>query len=593
MSAIGAGSDSARGRNRFDWALERLLHALRPHRARRLAPRERRVETAAAATFLVVAGGMALLVTSDRAFSPWVAAVLVVGYALASRVRLYVGTGFAMPTQLVLVPMLFWLPAAVVPMLVACALVGASLVDAARGRAHPETAITGIANAWYTVGASAVFVIADEPAASNVGWGIVALALAAQCAVDLLASTAREWLGRGIPPALQLRVIATVYLIDVCLTPVAVLAADSDALHWPAIVAVLLLLAFLAAFAAERRARIEELTTRLDELEDERQRHDASIRRVGEAYGSGLDRPALVELVLRTAVDALRADRGRASAGGSTAEAGGGPAGGAALDGALVAAEESARRSGRRATAAEGSSFALAHPLAGSPAPPAGDDVIAVARAGAAFSEEEQALLAYLAAQMAVALENVALHERLGREARIDELTGLANHRDFQESLKSEIERLRRFRRSLALVMVDIDAFKLVNDTHGHQQGDEVLRRVAAAIRAECRATDVPARYGGEEIAVVMPETDLDGAFTAGEGIRRAVEALSVPLAGGGLLKVTVSVGVAATGPEPVAGPELIAAADGALYEAKRSGRNRTVRGTTRAIGDDPASARR
>jgi diguanylate cyclase (GGDEF)-like protein len=179
---------------------------------------------------------------------------------------------------------------------------------------------------------------------------------------------------------------------------------------------------------------------------------------------------------------------------------------------------------------------------------------------------------------MAAALENIALHERVAREARMDELTGLPNHRHFQESLASELERLRRFRRSLSLIMIDIDAFKAVNDTYGHQRGDEVLRGVAAAIRDGSRATDLAARYGGEELAVVMPETGLDGAFAAGEALRRAVEQLEFPVDDGPPLKVTISLGVASTGSEPVTAAELIAAADDALYAAKRGGRNRTVR---------------
>jgi len=127
-------------------------------------------------------------------------------------------------------------------------------------------------------------------------------------------------------------------------------------------------------------------------------------------------------------------------------------------------------------------------------------------------------------------------------------------------------------------VLIDIDHFKAVNDTHGHQQGDEVLRHVAGALRRVSRATDTPARYGGEELAVVLPDTDLDGAFAAGEHVRREVESLRVPQATGAPLQVTVSVGVAASTARHTEGAALIAAADAALYDAKRGGRNRTVR---------------
>ncbi|HWT24893.1 MAG TPA: hypothetical protein VN213_15430, partial [Solirubrobacteraceae bacterium] len=325
-------SASPPGRERrFDWAVERLLHGRRPHRARRLDPDERRVDAAVAVLLLATAAALAALAPAGRAFEADTAAVLVVGFAVALRIRLYVGAGYTSPTQLVLVPMLFWLPAASVPLLVAAALAGAALVDVARGRAHPERAVSAVADGWSAVGPSVVLVAAGEPGAQAVGWGVVALAVVAQCAVDLLASTAREWAGRGIPPALQLRVIASVYLVDACLTPVAVVvAAAGGGLHGDAIVAIVPLLAVLAAFALDRRARIDELTSRIDELQEERRRHDASIRRVGEASGSGLDRPALLDVVLRTAIEALGADRGRARAGDSETSAGTTEPGGAA-----------------------------------------------------------------------------------------------------------------------------------------------------------------------------------------------------------------------------------------------------------------------
>jgi diguanylate cyclase (GGDEF)-like protein len=582
MTSTPGDSPERRARGRFDWAVERLLHGTRPHRARRLAARERRVEAAAAALFLLAAGGLAVLVPSVRSFSPGVALGLAVGYALASRVRLYVGAGYTMPTQLVLVPMLFWLPVATVPLLVSAALVGVAGIDVARGRAHPERAITTVADAWYAVGPSVVLLLAGEPAAADVAWEVVALALVAQCLVDLLASAVREWLGRGIPPALQLRVIGSVYLIDVCLTPVAVVVASAGgALHVAAIVAIAPLLGVLAAFALDRRARIDELTNRLDELREERRRHVASIRRVGEASGAGLDRPALLEVVLRTALEALDADGGRARVADSRAAVAPGAPVAERLERALAAAEGEARSTGRPAAVARESSFALAHPLAREAAPAA--DVMVVGRNGRPFGDEEQALFGYLAAQMSVAMENVDLHERVAREARVDELTGLANHRHFQEALAVETERLRRFRRSLALVMVDVDHFKAVNDTHGHQQGDAVLRHVAGAIRDCSRSIDTAARYGGEELAVVLPDTDLEGAFAAGEKIRRAVEALRVPRPGGPPLHVTVSVGVAAVTATPVGPATLVAAADAALYEAKRGGRNQTVRAAATA----------
>ena len=123
----------------------------------------------------------------------------------------------------------------------------------------------------------------------------------------------------------------------------------------------------------------------------------------------------------------------------------------------------------------------------------------------------------------------VELHEQLRRQATVDELTGLANHRRFQEVLSREALRTRRSGRPLALALLDIDDFKQVNDTHGHQQGDEVLAAVASVVRDHSRDIDEPARYGGEELAVVLPQTDLEGAAQLAERMREAVERLRLP----------------------------------------------------------------
>jgi diguanylate cyclase (GGDEF)-like protein len=203
--------------------------------------------------------------------------------------------------------------------------------------------------------------------------------------------------------------------------------------------------------------------------------------------------------------------------------------------------------------------------------------LITVCREGSSFSEDDLELLRSLAARATLALANVNLHFDVQRQAVTDDLTGLATHGRFQERLGAEMEEVRRYRYPVGLAMIDLDDFKSVNDVYGHQQGDIVLQYVAEVLRETSRDVDVAARYGGEELALILPHTDLDGTFVIAERAREAIELLQIPvLEGEGTLQITASVGVSAS----VDGDksELISAADSALYMAKREGKNRTVK---------------
>lgn len=176
--------------------------------------------------------------------------------------------------------------------------------------------------------------------------------------------------------------------------------------------------------------------------------------------------------------------------------------------------------------------------------------------------------------------ERKAAEEELASLARTDGLTGLANRRCFDEVLTKEWRRAMRDRTPLSLLLLDIDHFKFFNDAFGHPAGDACLRRVAHEVQtAVRRPADLAARYGGEEIALLLPNTVGSGAIAVAEQVRAAIESLGIAHSGlGGIDRVTVSVGVATAIPSPDVGEEsLLAAADAALYRAKRGGRNRVA----------------
>lgn len=180
-----------------------------------------------------------------------------------------------------------------------------------------------------------------------------------------------------------------------------------------------------------------------------------------------------------------------------------------------------------------------------------------------------------------LALEFNAMAERLlAHRHKLEELsvrdglTGLYNRRELEKRLQQEIQRARRYRRPLSVLMLDIDHFKNVNDRYGHQAGDEVLITVADLIQLNVRPVDVVCRYGGEELAVILPETDAEGARTVAERIRGTVEDSVTTTPQGDTVHVTVSIGLAVFPRDGDTAAGLIHTADQALYAAKQEGRN-------------------
>ncbi|MFL5918649.1 MAG: diguanylate cyclase [Gaiellaceae bacterium] len=193
------------------------------------------------------------------------------------------------------------------------------------------------------------------------------------------------------------------------------------------------------------------------------------------------------------------------------------------------------------------------------------------------FDRDTRTLAEWLASQAAVALDNARLHDVVQRQAITDDLTGLVNRRRFLEALDAEIERARRFDSPLTIVLADLDNFKQVNDEFGHHGGDVVLRAFADLIRSHVRDVDVSGRIGGEEFAIVLPETDCEGAARVAERMRHSLNTVAISIAEERAIHVAASFGVAELTPDQ-SGEELLRAADAALYRAKEEGKNRVVR---------------
>jgi len=183
-------------------------------------------------------------------------------------------------------------------------------------------------------------------------------------------------------------------------------------------------------------------------------------------------------------------------------------------------------------------------------------------------------LVTAIALAWALATTLTRLHQRVETQAITDPLTGLWNRRYMAESLEREVARALRFGHEVSLIIVDIDDFKKINDRQGHLQGDIVLERVADVVREATRSIDVAARYGGDELAIILVETSREGATVLGERLAERMRETDVPLREGGRMGVTISVGVA-TVPDSADDLEsLVDAADRALLRAKRAGKN-------------------
>lgn len=189
------------------------------------------------------------------------------------------------------------------------------------------------------------------------------------------------------------------------------------------------------------------------------------------------------------------------------------------------------------------------------------------------FSNSELRLLSLLSDQAAVAISNASLHQMISRQAYSDTLTGLPNRRALDERLEEEVNAARRNNYSFAVIMMDLDGFKAVNDTYGHSTGDDVLRLVFNQMARGVRNTDFLARYGGDELTLILSQTEMSSAQVVSEKITEGMKKLKYRLPDGRKLKLGISGGIAIFPVHARNGPDLLRAADTALYQAKKYSR--------------------
>ena len=286
-----------------------------------------------------------------------------------------------------------------------------------------------------------------------------------------------------------------------------------------------------------------ELESRVEELQAARRRLREATLRFGKTLAATHDPEELRRVIVESAVEATGATGGELLGGREAAAVGDPSAWGERLELPLLADQES---------------------------------LGTLVLTGAAFDAEAREVAVMLAGQAVVALENARLHASVERQALLDELTGLSNRRRSEEVLLLEFSRADRLGAPLALVFADLDGFKGINERHWHPVGDLVLREFASTVRENIREIDQPARWGGEEFALLLPGTDVAGALKVAERLRAALERRLIRTPEGVTFPVTASFGVAAY-PDERTSDELVAAADAALYEAKRIGKNQVV----------------
>jgi diguanylate cyclase (GGDEF)-like protein len=544
-------------------ATERLLEGSWERRERRASERELSVEAGAAVLFALACGGL-LSAGGSVGLRHGVAVLLIAVYAVVARIEFPVGTGYVVPSQLILIPMLVLLPPAVVPLAVAVGLLGGSLVDCALGRLPSRRIISAVPDAWHAVGPAAVLVIAGSPAIGYAQIPLLAVAFAAGCIVDLVTSLARMRLTGSMPDLrVQLRVIGLVWAVDASLAPLGFLAALPTRHHGGAILFVLPLVFLLWLLARDRSQRIDQAHGRLKLVEHERARLQSAVRRLGDAFAAKLEVNGLLEILLHGSVEALDAAAGSLELTG----------GGAPLT-LTIGDDESLRRlRGAPATATAGTAgpvqawetgaWQLTLPMYIAAAPREVTGSLRFIRDDRAFEEDEIAVISELAAKAELSAAEIIAHHAIARQAVTDPLTGLGNRRKLDADLADALNDAKTNRPSL-LLLFDLDGFKDYNDTFGHLAGDALLARLGAKLEQAVGRLGTAYRLGGDEFCAHLDLEDQDSDAL----IHRAAAALSET---GVEFSIRASLGVVLLPHEADSAEHALQIADERMYANKRT----------------------
>jgi len=532
----------------LDAVAEALAAEARARRGEKMSLRDLRASLGISVAFLAAAVALAATVDSTRTPSVWTAALLVVTYAIASRVGFEIGAGSCVPTELVLIPMLFVLPLGQVPLFVAVALLLGSAPELARTGSLQRSLIPLCAS-WHAVGPVLVLATIGERGPSWRDAPVYVVALGAQFVFDFTSAALRDHLAHGVQLGVLTRYLRWVFVVDTMLAPIGLAIAFAAFASPPAAMLAFPLVALLAVFARERRVRIDHAlelsgayrgTGLLAETYQEilgEESLDKALERIADTISSLIAVDG-VSVVTRRRADVrevalfVRGER---------------PAPGAAVEKLEVPMVARGRSEGM---------FGLWRDAADGP-----------------FDGDECRLVAWFADAAALALDNARARSALERRAESDSLTMLLNHRAFHERLRAELARVREGRGTVALLLLDIDDFKRINDVHGHAAGDMVLTKIAGIIRSAVRADDHPCRIGGEEFAVIIPTGNATGATALARRIAGALAETDFDPVG----RITVSIGIAEAPRHTSSARELAVCADTAMLTAKATGKNKAV----------------